>query len=195
MANLAYQSPLGSVKWVVTINDTPQDTLVWQHSWCLAKGYGNGDQRHPMSHSGSGRTFYLVLNLHTLICFNSITCSVRHHLYLLMFHQFCHGCHQSDPGSHCDYPYPLTPVPLLPYRYRTSHAADSSLILSQKTVEKQPCCTGPISVAWMEESATKHNKHKMNTREPNSWEKRDILALCHRWPAKPQSLKFWHIWI
>ena len=44
----------------------PHDTLApypWSGSvsWCLAEGHGNGDQRRPMSHSGSGRTLSFLL--------------------------------------------------------------------------------------------------------------------------------------
>ena len=41
--------------------DTPRDALAacpWtcSFSWCLAEGYGNGDQRRPTGPCGSGRT-------------------------------------------------------------------------------------------------------------------------------------------
>ena len=44
---------------------TPRDALAprpWSRSfgWCLAEGYGNGDQRRPMSLVGSGRTLLLL---------------------------------------------------------------------------------------------------------------------------------------
>ena len=53
------------------IHDT-LDPYPWSGSvsWCLAEGYGNGDQRGLMSHSGSGRTlsfvYYGLVNLKDL---------------------------------------------------------------------------------------------------------------------------------
>jgi len=46
--------------------------LPWSsiESWCLAEGYENGDQRLPMSHSGSSYLFYVA----TLIQRRSVEC-------------------------------------------------------------------------------------------------------------------------
>jgi len=40
--------------------------------WCLAEGYWNGGQRHPIGHCGSGRTLALASHICAIQCVTSV---------------------------------------------------------------------------------------------------------------------------